>query len=361
MGGSGYRTLATNGPVSVPVVIVRGTPYQMGWHLGQLMRAEIHSFIPAVLKRSEQELGISGNQLDRVWADTAPFTDDRFKEELRGMAAGAGLPVRLFQHVQSLPLLMPYTCSSVAAWGKATADGHLYQTRDLDSGLALEARRFATIVIYEPARGHAHVVPTFAGFVGANCGMNDAGIVLAEMGDSPKSQMPYNLKAPHFTTYFRTLLYDTSSLADAVRMFKGFRQTKSYHFVFGEGLGKKGAVKIRTHAGGTPSAYIRIWHDNDPSDELAPAVLPQVVYQDEGRGAFPFLKANYGKLNATKMSELADRLAIHGDNALDVVFDGTALRLWVSYAHDTREAYERPYVFLDFRSLLSLHRPVPVG
>jgi len=36
---------------------------------------------------------------------------------------------------------------------------------------------------------------------------------------------------------------------------------------------------------------------------------------------------------------------------MDVVFDATALRLWVSYAGGGKEAYQRPYVFLDLTTL----------
>ena len=40
-GGSGHRLSLTNGTARVPVAVVGGTPYQMGWHLGRLMRDEI--------------------------------------------------------------------------------------------------------------------------------------------------------------------------------------------------------------------------------------------------------------------------------------------------------------------------------
>jgi hypothetical protein len=36
---------------------------------------------------------------------------------------------------------------------------------------------------------------------------------------------------------------------------------------------------------------------------------------------------------------------------LNVVFDATALRLWVSYAGDGKEAYQRPYVITDLAAL----------
>ena len=38
-----------------------------------------------------------------------------------------------------------------------------------------------------------------------------------------------------------------------------------------------------------------IWKDNDPTDEFAPAVLEQVVYNDEGRGAFPLPSPSEGR------------------------------------------------------------------
>ena len=139
-------------------------------------------------------------------------------------------------------------CSSVAAWGKATADGHLYQTRDLDWDLEAGAHEFPVLVVYLPLHGQAHVIPTFAGMIGANCGMNAAGIALSEMGDAPHREMPYFLQAPHFMTWFRTLLYDSSNLSDALAVFKGVPMTKRYHFVFGDGRTEQAGDRRRATA-----------------------------------------------------------------------------------------------------------------
>lgn len=350
-GGAGYRFTVTNKKARVPVIVVGGTPYQMGWHAGKLMKAEIHQFIPAVLAGFKKKLSLTDEELDRVWATTAAFTDDRFEQELLGLAEGAGLPVRTLQQAHCLPLLMPYSCSSIAAWGGATEDGHLYQTRNLDWNLEARAHDFPVLVVYLPEKGHAHVLPTFAGIIGANCGLSAAGIALSEMGDSPAREMPYNLHAPHFTAWFRTVLYDADSLTAALDIFQKQPQTKRYHFVFGDGKADKRAVKIRAHSTEPPPGNLRIWRDNDPTDELAPSVLSDLVYQDEGRGAFPTLKEQHGKLNAEKMMALACQIPIKGGNVLDAIFDATALRLWVSYAAGEQEAYQRPFVFLDLTRL----------
>jgi hypothetical protein len=351
VGGGGYRFVLTHGETRVPVVVVGGTPYQMGWHLGRLMQPEMQQFIPAALAGFQQRLHLSDEQLDRVWATTAAFTDNRFAQELVGLADGSGLPIRTLQHVHCLPLLMPYSCSSIAAWGKATADGHLYQTRDLDWDLEAGAHEFPALVVYLPLRGHAHVLPTFAGVIGANCGLSAAGIALSEMGDAPQREMPYFLQAPHFMTWFRTLLYDSSNLSDALAVFKGVPMTKRYHFVFGDGRTEHRAVKIRAHSPESAANRVRIWRDNDPTDEFAPNVLADVVYNDEGRGAFPTLKAEYGQLDGEKMMKLACSIPIRGGNVLDAIFDATGLRLWVSYAGGKQEAYQRPFVFLDLTKL----------
>ena len=351
-GGDGHLMLLSHDSVSVPVVVVRGTPYQMGWHLGRLMREEIRQFVPAAVAGFKKELQVTDETLDLAWATTAGYTDARVQQQLVGLAEGSGQPVRLLQHVHCLPLLMPYSCSSIAAWGQATEDGHLYQTRNLDWALRAGAHEFPVIVVYVPDDGHAHVTPSFAGFIGAHCGLNDAGLVLSEIGDASAKERPYNLHAPHFTSWFRALLYDADSLTEALSLFRQVPPTKCYHFVFGDGRTDKKAVKIRAASGGArPQPEITIWNDNDAADELAPKILSCVVYHDEGRGAFPTLDSQRGKLNGEKLIALANQIPIKGGNVMNAVFDATALRVWVSYAGEGQEAYQRPYVFLDLATL----------
>jgi hypothetical protein len=351
VGGAGYRSLLSHDGAEVPLVVVGGTPYEMGYHLGRLLRTEIQRFVPGALAAFKERLELSDQRLREVWSVMAAYTDDRFEEELLGLAEGSGISLDVFQQLHCLPLLMPYSCSSIAAWGSATVDGHLYQTRNLDWDLEAGAHEFPAVVVYLPVHGHAHVLPTFAGVIGANCGLSASGLVLSEMGDSPRNEMPYHIRAPHFTTWFRTLLYDASSLTDAVARFGELPQTKRYHFVFGDGLADRRAVKIRVHHPEQPSDRLRIWRDNDPGDELAPSVLRDVVYQDEGRGAFPTLQAQRGRLDAGKLMALCNQIPIKGGNVLNAVFDATGLRLWVSYAGADKEAYQRPYVFVDLAAL----------
>lgn len=349
--GSGHRITVGQGEAQFPLVVVRGTPYEMGFHLGQASATEIQTFVPAALNGIIQELGVDAATLVEVWGRSSAYTDDRVEQELAGLADGSGVPLATLQAIHAVPLLMPYSCSSIAAWGSATADGHLYQTRNLDWSMEVGAHEFPMIVLYIPNEGSPHVVPSFVGMIGAHTGMNARGIVLSEMGDASGKEAPYQIHAPHFTTFFRTMLYDGDSLSQVLGIFKALPQTKRYHYVFGDGQNEQRAVKVRAHSPEPADQRIQVWKDNDPADEFAPQVLTCVVYNDEGRGAFPTLKKEQGQLTGEKLVELANSIPIKGGNVENVVYDATALRMWVSYAKGDKEAYQRPYAYIDLKQI----------
>ena len=344
----GYLTSVGQGADKIPVVVVRGSAYEMGRAQGELTResavALIKTFL-TLMQTSDPER-YSDEKLDAAWASVAPHTDRRFQEELRGMAEGTGLPLAVLQRAHAIPIVSDYSCSSIAAWGSATVDGHLYQTRNLDWEMRVKAQDYPCIVVYLPDHGIAHANITFAGYIGSNTGMNAAGIVLSEMGDSPGRDYPFSLDGVHFTTLFRQVLYDADGLDQALDLFKSARGIKKYHYVVGDGKNRR-AVKMLAHA-----PNLVIWKDNDPADELAPRVLKDVVYQDEGRGAFEPLQRMHGKLDAKSMIDVACQIPIVGGNILDVVYDATALEFWVSYAEKEVEAYKRPFVHVKLKDYL---------
>src|SRR5690349_4421255 len=127
-GAKGHQMTVFNDKASVPVVVVRGTPYEMGRQLGDIIGPQMKQFVPAAMEGISKKIGVSLEAMHDVWSRSAAFTDDRVEQELAGLADGSGVPLSLLQSMHAVPLLMPYSCSSIAAWGAATADGHLYQT-----------------------------------------------------------------------------------------------------------------------------------------------------------------------------------------------------------------------------------------
>jgi len=344
----GQLSWVGKGDDKIPVIVVSGTPYEMGKQLGELTKKDAVELTNAFIQnvQSGDNKRFSNQALDAAWEAVAPHTDARFKEELRGLADGTGIPLKTLQRSHVFPVVSDFSCSSIAAWGSATKDGHLFQTRNLDWEMGLTAQDHPCIVVYNPEQGIPHVNVTFAGFIGANTGMNAEGIVLSEMGDSPNSDYPFDVNGVHFTTLFRTVLYDADSLDKAVSIFQEAKRIKKYHFVVGDGKNQQ-AVKMVQQA-----SNLVIWKDNDPKDELAPNVLKDVVYQDEGRGAYAPLKKVYGKIGHQDMIDIACKIPIKGGNLLDVVYDATALEFWVAYAEKDVEAYMRPFVHVKLKDYL---------
>ena len=58
------------------------------------------------------------------------------------------------------------------------------------------------------------------------------------------------------------------------------------------------------------------------------------------------------------MVAIANRIPIKGSNVINIVYDATALRAWVSYAKGETEAYLRPYVYIDLKKIDSDHNGV---
>ena len=352
VGGAGYRTSVGQGTEEIPVVVVSGTPYQMGYQQGRLMKTEMQTFAPDILRRvREGSDDLTNARLDAAWEATAPFTDDRYEQELLGLAAGAETDYLTLRRLACVPMLAEFSCSGIAAWGKATADGHLYQTRNLDWTLQTGAQDYPLIAVYMPDKGNAHANVTFVGIIGSHTGINEAGVVLTVMSYSPAKEKPYDINGVHFLPLLRHILYDADNLAEALDILKNAKRIKRYRYVIACGEGKRGAVKIRAYAPEQPPEDFIVWRDNDPNDEYAPNVLKNVVYNDEGRGAYPLLKAAYGALDHEKLIDVANQIPIRGANVVNVVYDATTLELWAAFANGSEEAYRQPYVHFDLRAL----------
>ena len=115
---------------------------------------------------------------------------------------------------------------------------------------------------------------------------------------------------------------------------------KKYHYVVGDGLWENAALKFKDWP-----PYLRIWHDDDQTDEVAPAVLPNVVYNDEGRGAFPLIQAGYGHLGFPEMAAIANQIATQDGNIMNVVYNPPTFSFAVSYANGASGAFTQPYAY----------------
>ena len=363
----GYRTFVGEGENKIPLVVLKGTPYEIGFAFGRLMKEESRKIVYGFRtvaqlaeyraftkedKPSRKQRRYTDEVLDAAWEATSPYISKRFQEQMRGLADGAGLPLEMIRRTYMIPVVSDYSCSGAAIWGKASVDGHLYQFRNLDYHMQAGLQNYPVIIVYLPEQGIPHISPTFAGFLGINTGMNAKGTVLTEIGDTPSRDYPFDLNGVPFFTMFSDLLHEADSFDKAIDMIKHAKRIKKYHYVVANGPNQAGA-KLKAHA-----PNLSIWQDNDPTDEEAPRVFEDLVYQAESRNplAVKHIEENYGKYDAPRVIELTKKVASKDGNLLAVVYDATDLNLWVAYAKGQACAHSQTFVpvhlkdYLDYRT-----------
>ena len=339
------------GDDKITVVVVSGTPYEMGYQLGTALKDDVKSCMTGFLKFGEKGLPERFNSkvLDDAWTSVEPYINDRFKEELKGLSDGSEVPWDELKRAHMIPVVGDFACSGVSVWGNASSNGNLYQIRNLDFTMGGGLQDYPTIVIYLPNDGIAHASATFAGYIAAHTGINAKGIVLSEKGASPGSEYPFDLDGTHFSTLFRDLLYDANNLEEALETIRTTKLIKRYRLYVGDGKSETmGAAKILVSS--PDSVKLTIWKDNDVTDEVAPKISENVCYYTmDNDAAYDHLSENHGSFDAEKMIELSKIVATKNGNLENVVYDATNLEMWVAYAHGKEAASSRPYVHIDLK------------
>jgi len=348
------RTSIGTGQDKITVIVVRGTPYEMGYSLGQAMKTEIKDCLTGFLQYGQigDSARFNYENLDAAWTAVGPYIDKRLKEELKGLSEGSGIPLLQLQRAHMIPVLGNYACSGVAVCVSRSSDGHLYQIRNLDFTMGGGLQDYPTIVIYVPDGGIPHASATFAGFIGAHTGLNAKGIALSEKGASPDREYPFDMDGTHFSTLFRSLLYDADNLDEALTMVKNTKLIKRYRFYIGDGKTETmGAAKILVSS--PDSVKLTIWKDNDSADEVAPKIKENVCYYTMNNDlAYDYITSNYGTFDSAKMIELSKLVADDDGNLENVVYDATNLEMWVAYANGRQVASSQPYIHLDLKKYI---------
>src|SRR2546422_171919 len=248
------------GENAITVLYVTGTPYEMGYEHGRLLREQVRATIkdvetgalrllPKAMRNSlllttGEKRDVVDTLLDAAWEKLRPFTPREDMQEMAGLAAGAGVPLHTIHRMHAIPDLGETSCSGLVARDTATRDGHVYQLRILDYGANFNLQRRPLITVYRPGNANAFVNIGWVGFVGVISGINDKGVALSEMGfGNPPGEtlagepMPFLLKS---------VLRYANNADEGATLIRAARRTNSYVYFLGDPSG--GAVGMITSA-----------------------------------------------------------------------------------------------------------------
>ena len=228
-----------------PVLVMEGTPEEMGYQHGKLLAAKIHhilkeGYTPKALWNRGYTPEYALAQSERM----EKFFPEAIKEELRGIVRGlkdAGCDDITYEDVRlgitqaeilHFPPDGPPACSNFACWGKWTPDGRLLHGRNLDWNINGDAQDDHVVLVWRPKGGFPFMMIGWAGGIGSVSGMNSKGITMGEMTlpspDATFDGLPLFLQ-------MRLTLEKSSTLDDAVRFIETCRRTSGWNFILGDG------------------------------------------------------------------------------------------------------------------------------
>lgn len=268
--GKGFTELI-NGQM---VIHLEGTPYEMGFQMGKMLPIQTRQNCDAyVTYFALENRKMTMDELLNIWKAAEPFVPQSFKDEMRGLAEGAGIPLDLVIAAHALP--EKFHCSGAAVWGGMTRDGKLYHYRSLDYALHLgkdvKVQENAAVIVRKPTGKVPSLVVGWAGVLGCVTGMNAKGLSIGEMGCSSNDETYAG-----FPMFFllRYCLEESETLDQALTIMRRAPRTSGYNFIFTDGK----APKPRAVALEVDHSRMVVFEGGDKQEDVAPHFsIPECV------------------------------------------------------------------------------------
>jgi outer membrane lipoprotein-sorting protein len=334
------------------VMVLKGTPEEMGRQYGMLMKKNIHQLVDRIL----YGVGVGGSFDKGAWVfgeiETAqkrltPFMDDRYLREMDSLAAAAGVPHEEVRLANFFPEL--FHCSGFAVFGKATVDGRLYHGRVLDYMRGMGLEQSAVVMVFQPDRGNAWVNIGYAGFIGSVTAMNEKHIAIGEMGG--RGQGDWDGKP--MAELVREVMEKANTLDEAVEIMRKGPRTCAYYYVISDAKSNR-AVGIAA----TADKFETIWPGQ--SHPLLPHAIKDAVLMSAGDRYEELAKrvqANYGKLDAKGARDLMTRPVCMMSNLHCALFAPDTLDFWVANADSQNVAANTRYTHYNLAEILKPEQP----
>ena len=361
------------------VLHLKGSPYEMGFQRGSLARDRVQLMIQrfdGLLEKAKEEVGLpkfaANLILDITYQLCSPYIPDRYKREMEGLADGSGADLQVIRRGQVISVITERGCSSFALWGKATADGKLYQGRNFDWVLDAGLEDTAVLALYEPDGRNRFACAGYAGQLGVLSGMNMEGISIAQIGAITKDK---SLRGTPLEFVLRRILEECSDLDQVTALIKTAKHTVGYNYVIADG----DARDARAYE--TTAHQVAVFGPNDPKEtcEYAIRIEDAVFRADEAmdptvrslqecanapgmpygsnsydhryKGIATRVQEHFGKIDQATALDILRATAMNNANLHAVLTNTTDRQMWVSHAKNGQDASKQAFVHYDLNRL----------
>jgi hypothetical protein len=228
----------------LPVVVLRGSPYQRGFQHGHQLRAELHRFRHAAWAyapiAASDRLGLPRwlarllikPQLLLAAASYLPLLTPDVRAEMQGIADGAGLPLRdmvvntvIWEIFASVPgsSAAPLHCSELACAATETSGlgplfGYNYDV--ISPGDRALVEGFLALFVVTPDHGIPYVAPNTVGSVGLNTAMNREGVTFGWDNSYLQPHVPGAQQVTPFMLVLRELALTATRVTEAASLLR---------------------------------------------------------------------------------------------------------------------------------------------
>lgn len=330
------------------VVLLQGTPKQIGRAHGQLLKAESLRCMDSVLHMFGTFQTINTGRwfkhdLENAYKQLDAHIPADHKAETAALAMAVGVDPQLAQTLNVFPEL--FHCSGFAVFGKATSDGKLYHGRVLDYMTTIGLQDAATTFVIAVDGKIPFVNVGYAAFIGSVSGMNARQISLGEMGGRGEGQW----NGVPMATLMRRALEECETLDNVMSLWENSPRTCEYYYVFADGKTKRAVGVAAT------GESIEFVHPGQADQRLGEGIEDAVVLSSGSR--LKTLRArvieHHGKIDIDLAKYLMSRPVAMQSNLHNVLFVPEDGVLFVANADHKRPAAERPYLRLELNQLLT--------
>ena len=317
---------------------LQGTPYEIGFQHGRLLRGEMRRLMDSVLcavglaytvEKGEWFPDVMRGAFKRL----EPHIPKEYLEELKGLSDGAGVPYETACLGNVFPAL--FHCSGFALVGKATKGGKLLHGRVLDYMTEVGLQRDAVVFVVKKDGAIPFANVSYAGFIGCVSGMNAEQVALGEMGGGGEGLWD----GTPMPILMRMGCERAKTLEDACRIFREAKRTCEYYYVFSDGK-----IPSAVGVGATPEKieFIKLGQ----AHPLLPTPVEDCVLLSAGSRYGHLVrkvKEQYGQFDVAAACDLMKRPVAMRSNLHDVLFVPQDLALYVANARGSKAACDQPY------------------
>ena len=335
----------------LPVLHLKGTPYEMGYQHGALLKEHVKGNLDRILNVEGGKSLVKFGPLEVKPRDAIqsiieiqkPFVPQKFIDEIAGLAAGAGIKPEEARVANFIPEM--FHCSGFAIMNSATKDGTLYHGRVLDYAIDWGLQDHAVVIVCEPEGAIPFVNVSYAGFVGSVTGMNAEHVSIGEMGGGGLghwSGMP-------MAFLVRDALERGKTIDDVLKIYRDTARTCEYFYVVADG-------KTNRAVGMEASWNVMTVIEPGQSDPRLNRPVKDCALLSAGdryQELVNRVEKGYGSFNHESALRLMDLGVAMKSNLHNVLFEPKSTKFWVSNAtSDEKPAAEQPYHAYQLSELL---------